>query len=166
MASEFADSDKVVVADVDCTGAGEPLCERFGVEGFPTIKSFSPPDSDGEDYEGGRSLEELRAFALTLGPGCSASTKEACSPEALAELEQVMSTPPAELLEELKALKKKLADSQAAHDELLKSLQAQYEASEEAQTALKKEVKPRVKLLSAATASVATPAGSTAKDEV
>ena len=45
-------SDKVLIADVDCTAAGEPLCSRFGVEGFPTIKYFNPPDEEGEDYDG------------------------------------------------------------------------------------------------------------------
>ena len=52
LAQEYATSDKVVVADVDCTAEGKDLCERFGVQGFPTIKYFNPPDEEGEDYEG------------------------------------------------------------------------------------------------------------------
>ena len=38
LAEEFSSSSKVVIADVDCTGEGEPLCSRFEVEGFPTLK--------------------------------------------------------------------------------------------------------------------------------
>ena len=38
LADEFSSSSKVVIADVDCTGEGEPLCSRFEVEGFPTLK--------------------------------------------------------------------------------------------------------------------------------
>jgi hypothetical protein len=95
LASEYADSNKVIVADVDCTAAGEPLCERFGIEGFPTIKYFNPPDEDGEVYEGGRDLGDLQEFAKTLGPGCSVASKENCTPEKLAELEAVLETPEA-----------------------------------------------------------------------
>ena len=42
LAEEYAGSTNVLIADVDCTAAGEPLCERFGIEGFPTIKVFNP----------------------------------------------------------------------------------------------------------------------------
>ena len=39
-----------LVADVDCTTEGKPLCEENGVQGFPTIKWGSPDAL--EDYEG------------------------------------------------------------------------------------------------------------------
>ena len=42
LAQEYKNSDKVVVADVDCTAEGKDLCERFGVQGFPTIKCAVP----------------------------------------------------------------------------------------------------------------------------
>lgn len=152
LSTEFASSSKVVLADVDCTGAGEPLCSRFGVEGFPTIKSFSPPDQPGEDYEGGRSYDELKEFASSLGPGCSAITKENCYAKQLAKLEELMKTPQEELIAEVDGLTKQLDEASTTHDELLKSLQAQYEASEEALGKLKKDLSPRIKLLRAATA--------------
>ena len=63
LASKYENNAKVVVADVDCTGPGEPLCQRFGIEGFPTIKSFAPPDTEGENYDGDRSYEALDEFA-------------------------------------------------------------------------------------------------------
>ena len=163
LASEFASDSKVVIADVDCTGAGEPLCERFGVEGYPTLKSFSPPDTEGEDYEGGRDYDELKAHAESLGPGCSAVTKDNCSAEQLAELEALMKTPAAELEAELQSLKSQVETATTTHDELLKSLQAQYEESEAALGKLKKDLAPRLKLLRAATAKPAAAAG---KDEV
>jgi hypothetical protein len=167
LASEFADSAKVVVADVDCTGAGEPLCERFGVQGFPTIKSFSPPDTDGEDYEGGRSLDDLREFVTTLGPSCSAVSKENCDATQLAELDEVLKTPAAELAAELATLKKELDESESTHEALLKSLQSQYEESEKAKDELKKKLAPRVKLLRSATATApAASSADTGKDEV
>ena len=153
----------MVIADVDCTAAGEPLCERFEVQGFPTIKSFSPPDEDGEDYEGGRSLDELRSFVQTLGPGCSAISKENCSAEQLAELEEVMTMAPADLAAEVEAITKQIGDASDAHDALVEELEKKYEESEEALTKLKDELKPRLKLLKAASAKPADAAG---KDEV
>merc|ERR1712087_435520 len=51
------------IADVDCTAAGKPLCEKYGVRGYPTIKYFNPPDEEGEDYKGGRTLADLKKFA-------------------------------------------------------------------------------------------------------
>ena len=90
LAAEFEGSSKVLIADVDCTGAGETLCQSIGVTGYPTIKSFEPPDTDGVDYEGGRSLEELREHAKSLGFGCSPSNKDACTAEQLVELEKLL----------------------------------------------------------------------------
>jgi hypothetical protein len=147
LADKFSGSDKVVIADVDCTGAGEPLCSRFGVEGFPTIKFFNPPDEDGEDYDGGRDFEELSKFAATLGPGCSMDKQENCSEEQLKELTTVMELPEAARAEELATLQTTLKDMEKAHEELLESLQAQYEKSNDELSKYKKEAKSRMKLL-------------------
>jgi len=151
LAEDYAGSSKVLIADVDCTGAGEPLCERFKVEGFPTIKYFNPPNQEGEDYEGGRDLEELKEFAAnSLGPGCSASTRENCSPEQIAELDEVLKLPEAEREEELATLAKALAAATEEHEELLKQLQSTYEESEKNMEELKKASAPRIKLLKSA----------------
>jgi hypothetical protein len=162
LADEFANSDKVLIADVDCTGAGDKLCERFGVEGFPTIKTFAPPDDEGEDYEGGRDLASLKAHASSIGPACSAANKEVCSPEDLKELEATMKMSPDALEKELAELKQKIKDAEAAHDELVKGLQAQYEESDTATKKAKTDAKPRMKMLRAALVSSA----SANKDEV
>jgi hypothetical protein len=165
LAEKFASSEKVIVADVDCTAAGEPLCSRFGVEGFPTIKYFNPPDQDGEDYEGGRDFDALAEFAATLGPGCSVSAPENCSEEQLAELKAVAEMPEEERTAELEQLQQALKDQEKAHEELLESLQAQYEKSNEALSQAKKDAAPRIKLLKAASTK-AEDAPESAKDEV
>jgi len=165
LAATYADSDKVIVADVDCTGEGEPLCSRFNVEGFPTIKVFNPPDEEGEDYEGGRELEDLQEFAKTLGPGCSAASLENCSDEQKEELSAVTSMSDANRDAEYASLKQQIADIEEAHDTLLKSLQAQYEESNEKVEDFKKTSKPRMKLLKAAGAS-APDASEENKDEM
>ena len=61
LADEFDGSPSVLVADVDCTTEGKGLCSRFGVQGYPTIKSFFADGSDPEDYRGGRDLDSLRS---------------------------------------------------------------------------------------------------------
>ena len=79
---------------------------------------FNPPDEEGEDYEGGRDYDELFAFAKdNLGPGCSASTKENCSEEQLAELEEVMKMNEADRTKELEALVAANKKAQDDHDE-------------------------------------------------
>ena len=124
LGSDYADSKTVVIGDVDCTAAGKPLCDKYGVRGYPTIKYFNPPDTDGEDYEGGRDEEALVEFAKTLGPGCSASTLENCSKEQKAEIEALLKLPEAELTKQLEELKAALDEKEKAHDKFVEGLQA------------------------------------------
>ncbi|CAE7471331.1 unnamed protein product [Symbiodinium natans] len=53
--------NQVVVASVDAL-ANRPLAERWGVERFPTIKLVT--GGRVYDFEGARTLEDLKAFAL------------------------------------------------------------------------------------------------------
>jgi len=76
---EFASSDSILVADVDCVEAGKPLCDKVGVKGFPTIKYGDPNDL--QDYKGGREKDDLSSFAASLKPGCKTDTLENCSDE-------------------------------------------------------------------------------------
>merc|ERR550525_1353507 len=75
---EFKGKPSSLVADVDCTDAGKDLCEKHGVQGFPTIKWGDP--SDLKDYEGGRDYEELKKFAdENLGPTCGPDHLDLCN---------------------------------------------------------------------------------------
>merc|ERR1711874_70964 len=66
-----------LIADVDCTADGKPLCEEHGVKGFPTIKWGDP--SALEDYDGGRDYDSLKKFAISnLKPVCSPSNIDLC----------------------------------------------------------------------------------------
>jgi len=93
--TEFAGSDSILVADVDCTTEGKPLCDSNGVKGFPTIKHGDP--SALEDYKGGRDLKALQAFAKTLKPSCSPSNIDLCDAEGKAKIEKVQQMSDAEL---------------------------------------------------------------------
>lgn len=89
LGEKYEDSKKVLIGDVDCTAAGnDDLCKRFGVTGYPTLKYFNPPDDQGETYEGGRTLKDLKKFAKTLGPACTHDTLETnCNKKQRAELQ-------------------------------------------------------------------------------
>eukprot|EP01059_Diplonema_ambulator_P027558 TRINITY_DN458_c0_g1_i1.p1 TRINITY_DN458_c0_g1~~TRINITY_DN458_c0_g1_i1.p1 ORF type:complete len:123 (+),score=42.16 TRINITY_DN458_c0_g1_i1:68-436(+) len=56
---EFKDSEKVIVGDVDCTQQRD-LCTRFGIRGYPTIKSFKAGTTEPEDYRLGREFAQLK----------------------------------------------------------------------------------------------------------
>merc|ERR1711884_1011461 len=57
---KYSGHKSALVADVDCTAAGKPLCDSNGVKGFPTIKYGDP--SALEDYKGGRDFDALKEF--------------------------------------------------------------------------------------------------------
>merc|ERR1712217_283241 len=77
MGDEYKDSPSSIVADVDCTAGGKDLCEKHGVQGYPTIKYGDP--SDLKDYDGGRKFSELKAFAdQNLGPTCGPDNLDLC----------------------------------------------------------------------------------------
>jgi len=164
LGTEFKDSPKVVIADVDCTAAGKPLCDKFGVRGYPTIKYFNPPDEEGEDYKGGRDLASLKKFATNeLGPGCSVDAMENCDDKQKAELEKYVAMPAAERSTKLEELKKAMSDAEEEHNALLKQLQATFKESQEKLEKLKEDSAPQIKLLKAATPG---PKKDGAKDEV
>merc|ERR1719356_2079874 len=86
---EFSDSSTSLIADVDCTAEGKELCSKHGVGGYPTIKYGDPDDL--KDYNGGRSLDELKKFAEeNLGPQCGPKNLDLCPDEVKAKLEKFM----------------------------------------------------------------------------
>merc|ERR1719183_610254 len=108
LSGEFADSKTVLVADVDCTAAGKDLCETQGVEGFPTIKYGDPDDL--KKYEGGRSYEDLKAFAeSSLGPQCGPGDNYSlCSDKVKAKIDKYMALSVDELAEKIKKAEDKV----------------------------------------------------------
>jgi hypothetical protein len=164
LGSEYENSKTVIIGDVDCTAAGKSLCEKFGVRGYPTIKYFNPPDEEGEDYKGGRSLDDLKKFAANeLGPGCSVDALENCSDAQKKELEQYTSMEASERASMLDSLKSALSAAEAKHEALLKELQATYKESMDSLEKLKEDSAPKIKLLKAATPSGKADGG---KDEM
>jgi protein disulfide-isomerase-like protein len=73
-----ANGISALIAEVDCTADNTvAICDLNNVEGFPTLKYGDANDL--EEYEGGRSYEELSEFATEhLKPSCSPSNLDIC----------------------------------------------------------------------------------------
>lgn len=122
----YAGSATQLVADVDCTTGGKPLCESNGVRGYPTIK-YGDPDNL-EDYQGGRDYAALKAFAdENLKPMCGPMNIDLCDDAKKAEINTFLAMSPDDLAAAISKEEEKLT----AADELFKTevgkLQAKYE---------------------------------------
>jgi hypothetical protein len=137
--TEFADSTKVGVYDVDCTTAGKPLCDSNGVKGFPSIKYGDA--SNLEDYSGGRDYAALAKFASELKPLCSPSNMDLCDDEQKAKIVEVQAMSAEELDAAIVAADKKAADAETTFSEALEKLQATYKQLQEDKEATLAEVK-------------------------
>jgi len=122
----YADSETALVADVDCTTEGKPLCDSHGVQGFPTIKWGDP--SNLEDYQGGRDFASLEKFAKeNLKPMCSPTNIDLCDDEKKATIEKFLGLAGAELDKMIEEKEKLLADAEEAFKTGVEGLQAQYQ---------------------------------------
>jgi len=86
---DFKGSPTSLIADVDCTAGGEKLCEKVGVQGYPSIKYGDPDDL--KDYDGGRSYDDLKKFAdNNLGPTCGPENLDLCGDKTRKKVEDLM----------------------------------------------------------------------------
>jgi len=123
---DFKDSATALVADVDCTAAGKPLCDANGVQGFPTIK-YGDPNAL-EKYEGGRDYDALKKFAdENLKPLCSPNNMDLCEDDAKAELQKLMDTPMADLEKSIAEGEAKMQEAEETFKTELQKLQDQYQ---------------------------------------
>jgi len=122
LGAKFADSDVVVIGDVDCTDKkGESLCQKHGVQGYPTIKYKLPDDKSFKDYQGAREFGGLKDFVeKTFKKPCDVKTKKGCAPNEVEFIDKWNDKTMAELTEErtsrdaeLKQIRKDKAEAQA-----------------------------------------------------
>lgn len=122
----FADSPTALIADVDCTTEGKPLCDANGVKGYPTIKYGDP--SALEDYKGGRDYASLEKFAKeNLKPMCSPSNIDLCDAEKKAEIEKFQAMSAADLEAAIAEKSKMMDDAEEAFKTGVNELQEQYQ---------------------------------------
>eukprot|EP00435_Cladocopium_sp_Y103_P010907 s2584_g2.t2 len=72
-----------LVADVDCTGEGQSLCQKYGVSGYPTLKYGDPGD-----------LQETRVTRVELVKTCGPANLDLCSDEVKKKIEGYMAMSP------------------------------------------------------------------------
>uniref|UniRef100_A0A0D9ZUV4 protein disulfide-isomerase n=1 Tax=Oryza glumipatula TaxID=40148 RepID=A0A0D9ZUV4_9ORYZ len=61
LASVYKQDEGVVIANLDAD-KHTALAEKYGVSGFPTLKFFPKGNKAGEDYDGGRELDDFVKF--------------------------------------------------------------------------------------------------------
>jgi len=111
LGKKYADSDAVVIVDVDCTADdAQSLCQRFDVKGYPTLKYFMAGDKKGKPYEQGRDFAALDNFVKSkLGsPPCNVSTKKGCAANEVEFIDKHAGKTAEELGAELQAKKDEL----------------------------------------------------------
>jgi len=126
---KYKGSTTALVADVDCTAEGKPLCETHGVEGFPTIKWGDP--SALEDYDGERELEDLEKFANeNLKPLCSPNNIDLCDEERKNQIKELQEMSEGDLKSKIEDLEGQIKSTTEDFDKAVEGLQAQYEEME------------------------------------
>lgn len=122
----FAGSSTQLVADVDCTAEGKPLCDSVGVRGYPTIKWGDPADL--QDYQGGRSYDDLKKFAdENLKPVCSPANIDLCDDAKKKEIETLMALSTEDLEAKISAEEKKLEEAEQYFKDEVQKLQDTYQ---------------------------------------
>jgi len=137
--TKYEGNAKILVADVDCTAGGKPLCDTNGVKGFPTLKFGDP--SNLEDYEGGRDGPALTKFASELKPVCSPANIDLCDEEGKAAIMKLQALSADELAEIIKAGDDKAAAAEKLFADELEKLQATYKQLQEDKDTALAEVK-------------------------
>jgi hypothetical protein len=123
---EYDGHKTALVADVDCTSDGKPLCETHGVQGFPTIKHGDPASL--EDYEGGRSFDALKKFAdENLKPVCSPANIDLCDADKKKEIEEFQAMGADALKAKIDEKEKEIATAEENFKDEVKKLQENYQ---------------------------------------
>jgi protein disulfide-isomerase A6 len=114
LGDKYASSSSVVVADVDCT-VEQDLCSEYDVKGYPTIKYFTAEtDAKGDDYQGGRSAEDLEKFVSeTLEVKCLLADTAGCSEKETEFMGKWKAKPKEEAKSQLERLSKMMGGSMA-----------------------------------------------------
>lgn len=147
LATHFADSTTVLIADVDCT-VEKDLCSQYGVRGYPTIKYFSGSTAaEGDKYEGARDYASLEKFASeNLGPSCGNDYKELCDADQLAILTEANALSAEARATWIAEKVQELADAESGFKTGVEALQKEYERLGKVKDATIAEVSPTLRL--------------------
>jgi len=95
------------------------VCEKYGVEGYPTLKYFGPGlASDGEKYEDARDYNAMVKFVKTKSKKpCDPATLENCDKKDKAYLEEIKDFDEAKLKEVKEQMEKEMNELAAEQKE-------------------------------------------------
>merc|ERR1712046_85305 len=137
---EFDGHATTLVADVDCTTGGKPLCDKAGVRGYPTIKHGDPNNL--EDYKGGRDFDSLKKFAEeNLKPVCSPANIDLCDDEKKAKIKELEAMSAEDLDKAIAEKDKENEEAEATFKKGVEGLNTQYKALMAAKDEALKKVK-------------------------
>jgi len=137
---EFAGDASKLVADVDCTAAGKPLCEANGVKGYPSIKYGDYGDL--QDYKGGRDFKSMQEHAQTkLVPSCSPANIDLCDDEKKAEIAKFQAMPADELQALIDTKSTEMDAAETDFKKAVEGLQKSYEAMQKTKEEKLEEIK-------------------------
>jgi hypothetical protein len=126
LSKEWDGNSVGLIAEVDCTAEGKPLCDANGVRGFPTLKYGDPTALD--DYQGSRSYKDLAKFATeNLKPVCSPTNLDLCDAEKKKQIEEFMKLSDADLDAKIAAEEEKLEKAEEDFKAAVSALQEQYQ---------------------------------------
>ena len=132
LAAEWDGHEVGLVAEVDCTAEGKPLCDTVGVRGFPTLKYGDAADL--QDYQGGRSYSDLSSFAKeNLKPVCSPANIDLCDDDKKAEIEKYSAMSIDELDKLITEQEEMISDAESTFQSEVEKLQKKYEELKKAQ---------------------------------
>merc|ERR1711997_15966 len=116
------------------------LCDKVGVEGFPTIK-FGDPNNL-ENYEGGRDYEDLSDFAKkSLGPTCGPANLDLCDDDKKAQINKLMAMPAEDLQAAIEEKDDLIKKAEEEFEKFVEGLQSQYEEAEKKKDDTQKKIK-------------------------
>lgn len=103
---------------MDCTAHAD-LCERFNIQGYPTVKLLQAGNTDLQDYQGEMGAEALQTFAAErLVPACTATRKEVCSVAQLEDLNGFLEMPTEQRVAELERISAPLKEEEEKLEKL------------------------------------------------
>lgn len=141
LANSHKNSDIVSILDVDCTAAGQSLCQQVGVSGYPSIKYYLPGSKVAKDYQGGRDFNALKSFTeSTFKAMCDPFTSKGCNDQEKRFIEKNRDKTPEDLTKEVAAKNEELAALKKERTEAEKEHNGKIKAWKSKETALKKAI--------------------------
>jgi len=117
----YADTPNVVIGQLDCSGNAQSTCGSNGVQGYPSLKMII--NGKMSDFNGGRDFNSFKSVVegkLNPRPACSLESRDACSAEDRAVLEESEKMSKAERVAKIKEVQQEIASAQKEAKELEK----------------------------------------------